>query len=121
MLSLFNWNDGFLTHITSVDEQHRHLVHMINDLSERLLSADELHPDQFISIRDKLFNYVNEHFADEESLMADAKVDGRHRELHLQVHRTFIEDALVLGELCAGISTEKNRELVDYLINWLAY
>ena len=121
MLSLFNWNEGFLTHIASVDEQHRQLVLLINDLSERLLSPTELNPEHFVPVRDRLFNYVGEHFADEEALMVDLKVDQRHCKPHVQAHRAFIEDALALGDIHDGLTAEKTRELVDYLINWLAY
>ena len=73
MLSLFNWNEGFLTHISSVDEQHRKLVELINDLGEMIFSSDTLDPLQFIPVRDTLFNYVHQHFVDEESIMAASR------------------------------------------------
>lgn len=121
MLSLFNWNEGFLTHISSVDEQHRKLVELINDLGEMIFSSDTLDPLQFIPVRDTLFNYVHQHFVDEESIMAAAELDPRHCEPHILAHQAFLAEALVLGDITNGFSIDEARRLVDYLINWLAY
>lgn len=121
MTSVFNWNDSFLTHIDSIDSQHRRLVMLINELSEMLMSADELDPAHFIDVRDQLFDYIHIHFADEEQIMSSADVDHRHVEHHLAAHRGFIADALKIGNFSDNLTSEEARELVDYLINWLAY
>lgn len=121
MAPIFSWNDSFLTHIDSVDSQHRRLVMLINELGEMMMSAEELDPERFIDIRDQLFDYIHIHFADEEQIMASAGVDPRHVDRHLTAHRSFIADALKVGNFSGSLSNEEARELVDYLISWLAY
>ena len=121
MAAIFSWNDSFLTHIDSIDSQHRRLVMLINELGEMLMSADELDPERFIDVRDQLFDYIHIHFADEEQIMSSVGVDPRHIERHLAAHRAFIADALKVGNFSGNLSNEEARELVDYLINWLAY
>lgn len=121
MAAIFSWNDSFLTHIDSIDSQHRRLVMLINELGEMLMSADDLDPERFIDVRDQLFDYIHIHFADEEQIMSSACVDPRHAERHLAAHRSFIADALKVDNFSDNLTSEEARELVDYLINWLAY
>lgn len=121
MAPIFSWNDSFLTHIDSVDSQHKRLVMLINELGEMIMSAEELDPERFIDIRDQLFDYIHIHFADEEQIMTSVCVDPRHVDHHFAAHRGFIADALKVGNFSGSLTNEEARELVDYLINWLAY
>lgn len=121
MQSLFTWNESFLTHLPSVDEQHQRLVNLINDIGERVISAETIDPQAFASARDILYDYASFHFSDEEALMEQAGLDTRHVEVHRVTHRVFAMEAQSLVELGDDISPERVRFLVEYLVHWLAY
>lgn len=121
MPTLFNWNETFLTGLPAVDHQHQRLVELINDLSELVMSSDTIDADAFAFARDTLLDYVATHFAGEEALMDKACLDRRHIEQHRAAHRAFTHEALALGASHPGISADRARELVDFLVNWLAY
>ena len=69
MISLFTWNESFLTHLPSVDEQHQRLVGLINDIGELVMSSDVIDRQAFATVRGNLLDYVRVHFGDEESRM----------------------------------------------------
>jgi len=121
MVSLFAWNDSFLTHLNSVDTQHHRLVRLINDLAEMALSSDEITPKAFASIRDRVFEYARLHFRDEENLMQAAALDKCHVEPHLSEHQAFITQTQHLCENSNDRTREKARTLTEYLVHWLAY
>lgn len=70
-MQAFVWNARFETGIASVDEQHRRLVEIVNEMGEVLIdgSATEKSINDIFS---KLAEYALYHFADEERLMAEA-------------------------------------------------
>ena len=121
MTALFSWNKSFVTGIPSVDEQHRRLVDLINDLGEQITSTDEIDAAAFVKARDAILEYTQVHFSDEESQMTTAGVDSRHCTAHKKAHRAFLAEALSLSHIGETLSLEQVRELVDYLVHWLAY
>ena len=121
MISLFTWNESFLTNLPSVDEQHQRLVGLINNLGELVMSADAIDPQAFADMRDAILDYAKIHFEDEEAQMMKMGLDPRYLELHLDEHRSFLNEALNLGDLGDNVPLERARGLVEYLVRWLAY
>lgn len=121
MSTLFDWNETFLTGLPAIDHQHQRLVELINDLGELVISSDTIDAGAFAVARDTLLDYVGTHFGGEEALMEKARLDPRHLEQHRAAHRAFTHEALILGESHQGITADQARELVDFLVNWLAY
>lgn len=120
MISLFNWNDTFLTHIPAVDEQHHRLVKLINELAEMVVSNDEVDPQLFEPVRQGILDYVNVHFSDEESLMREVGLDAHYLDRHLLEHEILINAALALGDIENEVTSQKARDFAEFLIQWLA-
>lgn len=120
MISLFNWNDTFLTHIPAVDEQHHRLVKLINELAEMVVSNDEVDPQLFEPVRQGILDYVNVHFSDEESLMREVGLDAHYLDRHLLEHEILINAALALGDIENEVTSQKARDFTEFLIQWLA-
>jgi hemerythrin len=123
MIPIFNWNEAFLTHIPTIDDQHQSLLGMINNLGEIVMSSDEIDPVSFSLVREGLLNYARVHFSDEEVLMKRMGLDHRHVNRHMEAHRTFMSDALKLCDLNGSegkVSFERAILLVDFLVKWLA-
>lgn len=68
-MSLIRWDDNYKTGIEVVDEQHRNLIEMINDLHKAMREARgrEVMGD----ILDRLLKYTVYHFGTEEKLMKE--------------------------------------------------
>lgn len=66
-MTLIRWDDNYTTGIDMVDEQHRKLIEMINDLHKAMSEARgrEVMGD----ILDRLLKYTVYHFETEEQLM----------------------------------------------------
>ncbi len=117
MTALFVWSDAFVTGLPSVDDQHHKLVDLINGLSELCMSAEDIHPRDFESARDALLRYAQEHFSDEERHMERSGLDARHQVQHRAAHQAFLNEVLLLGNVNHGMSAERTRNLLDYLMH----
>jgi hemerythrin len=116
----FEWSDSFITGIDIVDQQHSHLVELVNRFGE-CLASNQIDSGDLARVMGELTTYAEEHFRDEENLMRESAIDPRHFELHLQVHHRFQDDVVsMIGELANQPQTTPRRVL-DFLIHWLAY
>ena len=121
MLSLFSWNDTFLTHLDKVDAQHQTLVKLINDLGEMVLSPKEASPTELAALRDRIYSYGQRHFQDEDDLMRAERVDPRHVSHHQENHAAFVAEAQLLGTQEGLLPSEQAKALTEYLVHWLAF
>lgn len=121
MVSLFAWNETFLTKLPSVDEQHQRLVGLINDLGELVMSAETIDPQAYAAMRDAILDYTNVHFGDEETMMKRLELDRRHLDPHMAEHRAFIDEALSLGAFGDNVLPERAGALMEYLVRWLVH
>lgn len=78
---IFSMGDHFITGLSEVDHQHRHLIDVINRLGS-LLAEDGIR----IQDVDVLFRELSDdavyHFQEEEQLMSKVKLDARHLNRH---------------------------------------
>tara|TARA_R110001583_G_scaffold9945_3_gene46290 strand:- start:556 stop:1674 length:1119 start_codon:yes stop_codon:yes gene_type:complete len=116
----FHWDEHFLTGIKEVDEQHHHLVDMINQFSD-LLTTDDLCFETMKGILEKLNNYADYHFIEEEALMRDVGIYPLHLNKHMVVHREFMHDLEAMYENLSPDNFNASKDLLSFLINWLAY
>ena len=113
------WNDSLKTGVPEIDEQHRILVHTLNEAAEKLVADASL--DVLATITQDLLSYALYHFETEEALMhaygyaADRDDIAR----HLEEHRNFSAQVVcVRNDLKAGILIPP-QELLDFLNHWL--
>jgi hemerythrin-like metal-binding protein len=118
-MKAFIWTPRFETGLATVDEQHHHLVDVINHLGEVMIQgggADAVTAEVF----QDLAAYAQFHFADEERLMREAGLSGAHVSTHCLHHREFVEQ---LG----GIWKSRNslaqpaEVLHAFLSSWLTF
>lgn len=107
------WNETYSVGIGSLDQHHKHLAKLINQLAEH--GSDDLRSEKVVDILSALMNYAEYHFCQEEELMAAA--DYFELELHRQEHQHFCE---VIAETCYGatLGTIGIKELFSYLTRW---
>lgn len=115
-MALIKWDDRLSVGVHTMDEQHKGLVQILNELHEAMIkgAAKEVTGSQI----EKLLKYTKEHFAAEEALLRRARypdLDDQH-DKHAALTRQ-VEDFLARfqkGEI--GLSVH----LLDFLRNWLS-
>src|SRR5208283_4127594 len=68
-MALMEWSDNLSVKVTQIDEQHKKLVGMLNDLHDAMKQGKG--GEATGKILDGLIQYVATHFANEEKLMKD--------------------------------------------------
>ena len=119
-MEAFAWNDRFITGIAIVDEQHHHLVDVVNQVGDMLLGGNGIAESDLQSLFKDLADYAVGHFADEERLMKEAGVDPRHADLHTRHHREFVQQVVAMWKSRATM--KRPAEVVHgFLAAWLTF
>lgn len=109
------WSEALSVGIPQIDEQHKTLVAMINQLSELTSTAEK--ESVVPSVISRLIAYTREHFTFEESLLD--RVSGEHARRHKGEHAAFIAKIEDYVEAC-GSGYTPYADLVEYLRDyWL--
>ncbi len=108
---------SLLTHVRTMDDQHRKLVDMLNDLNSAVLEG--LSKQKVLHILDGLADYAVEHFREEEAMMRQTKYPDY--DAHIQIHKVFVDKVVqTKADFEQGrgmVASEIVRFLVDWLIN----
>ncbi|CAK0764113.1 Bacteriohemerythrin [Gammaproteobacteria bacterium] len=120
VMEVFKWNACFITGLPYVDEQHHHLVDLINRFG-RLITSQAVASDELNSVFIELADYAKYHFSEEEEMMATLNLDVRHREQHVASHNHFIWDITRLHNEISADNHEATHSLMNFLSHWLAY
>ena len=116
----FYWGAHFVTGLTEVDEQHHHLVDIINQFSS-LLAENVIHVDDVDRLYNQLADYAVYHFQEEEKLMSEVKVDTLHLNHHIDVHKGFLDDVTSIYSSISMDNLDQASTFLKFLIHWLAY
>ncbi|WP_293268793.1 GGDEF domain-containing protein [Neptunomonas sp.] len=119
MAKSFKWGDNYKTGLLEVDEQHKRLVDLINQLGD-CLSQNDLNLDEIEYIFNELVSYTKHHFTDEQSMMIRVGIDHRHLDRHIQSHYDFINELTALHDRVSPDNDQSVDNLLDFLVNWLA-
>ncbi|MCG3186710.1 MAG: Bacteriohemerythrin [Rhodocyclaceae bacterium] len=116
MTVLFQWDNDFNIGIQEIDEQHKVLVSLLNDLH----NAIREHHGKATSreILDRLAEYTRTHFLLEESLMRLTHYPGF--EIHKAQHEDLIRQVRDLQEKLDKENITITFELLHFLKTWLA-
>ena len=85
---LVTWNNTLSCGIKIVDDQHKGLVNLVNDLFNHVTGNDEEEHAYFNKIISEMVNYVKVHFATEEKIMLATKFEGYTE--HKKAHDKFV-------------------------------
>ena len=118
-LEVFPWNKNFETGIAIIDEQHKVLVSLLNELAGTLARDDLLEINR---VFDELAEYANFHFETEETIWVEYFGDDSWLSSHQLSHSSFLPQVVKLKE------QDTNKPLIEiiegivkFLIRWLAF
>lgn len=120
-MSLMRWSEDFVTGIEEIDQQHRGLLDLINEVAPLLALHTSAAPELVSHLLDRLNDYVSTHFVCEERLMASYRVDDRHRAQHSEIHAQFAERVGQLRERLNRGEPQSGSELLMFLARWLVH
>ncbi|MBK7670062.1 MAG: bacteriohemerythrin [bacterium] len=109
------WKTEYETGVPLIDEQHRHLVEIINKFEDALQRGKGSR--QMNEIIKDLIGYTQEHFATEERLMAEAGYE--HLKLHQSQHRQLMQKVERFQFEFNGAGKRITAEMHEFLAYWL--
>ena len=114
-MAIINWNSTLEMGITEVDQQHKKLVDLTNELADKMKTGQG--NDVLNKILDELVSYTDYHFASEEKLMAKHSFNLMTE--HLAEHNDFKKKVI---EVQQNIKTSKmsySPQVLNFLSKWL--
>lgn len=106
-----SWNDSFLLGIPLVDEQHKILIALFDEVIT--ISQEENNSEKILPLLNELQRYTHYHFDTEEALMHQENIQGI--DFHIKQHTLFkkkIADFMIANSY-------KNRVLLNQIILFL--
>ena len=119
-MEAFHWDSTFFTGLCEVDQEHQKLVDMINQFGH-LLAENKVALTDVDELFQKLADYAQYHFKQEEAMMADTEIDPRHLSVHTEAHRNFLQEVSNLYSLVSQDNLDAAKQLLNFLSHWLAY
>ncbi len=115
MSNFVEWSDTLSVGIEEIDEQHKVLVDLVNQMHEAIHQRHG--SDVVIGILGTLAEYTRIHFAVEESLMRILNYPGY--EQHKEIHEELLHTVQDLQEKVASGKRSIGFELMHFLKTWL--
>lgn len=112
-MSIIKWNDDLCIGIDSIDEEHRQLAAIINELH---LAVEYHGADAVYPVIHRLHDYARTHFQEEGEALEQRAAPGAQD--HVREHKEFIArlDELILRH--RSDTEELTIHLRDFLLNW---
>jgi diguanylate cyclase (GGDEF)-like protein/hemerythrin-like metal-binding protein len=118
-IDIFPWNDNFKTGLTLIDDQHRVLVSLLNNLASHVAFRSEMF--SLAEVFDALTDYTIYHFKSEEAIWAKVFADDHSMVEHLAVHEHFIQTLTALKEARKNTPSDRvAHDALEFLTRWLA-
>lgn len=116
---VFPWNKNFETGIEIIDEQHKKLVYLLNELANSLVREDMSKVNDAFA---ELADYAHYHFQQEEAIWSNYLGDDSWFISHQLSHSSFLPRVLELKGIEGGSPSQDVVEaVVKFLIRWLAF
>jgi hemerythrin len=111
-----NWNDSYSVKVQRLDDEHKKLFDIINQLHEGMKAGRG--KDVLQNVIDQLLRYTEQHFKSEEGLLQQAG----YPELttHMALHQQFVSKIKGFSKDFQSGAAAISVDMLEYLRNWLA-
>ncbi|WP_052813192.1 bacteriohemerythrin [Desulfonatronum thioautotrophicum] len=114
--ALFQWSDDLTVGIAGIDDQHRTLIELINELHSAMKMGKSR--SALLHIFERLREYTTSHFANEEKLFK--KHGYPEAEEHKAAHKAFVDKILEWEKAISSGKSTVSMEVMRFLKQWLA-
>jgi hemerythrin len=120
---LVEWSDTLSCGVPIINEQHKELLKLTNDLFNHCSGTPSEEADYFGSVIRNAVTYVKEHFATEERMMIATKFKGysAHKLEHDRFTLTVIESVKAYDETKKVNLLDFTRFLKDWILSHIAF
>jgi hemerythrin len=114
---LVEWDDRYSVGIPFIDDQHKELIHLTNELFQGCLKGDETARSYFRKTIKGVVDYVGKHFSAEEKMLENVNYPelAEHKKQHEEFVKKVLEDVKSFQD---GRKFDPNV-LVRYLKDWI--
>jgi len=114
-MSIIEWRDDYSVGIQEIDEEHKQLVKLINELNEAIVMGSKR--EKVETVFAELTDYTRIHFAVEEALMRVVHYKGY--DDHKKIHDEITRQVIVFQDKFNSGQQQSAAELMNFLVNWL--
>ena len=112
---ILEWKDEYSVHVEEIDNQHKEMFNIVNNLISKLNSQQN--ESTIKEILNSIIRYKETHFATEEKYFDLFHYEGA--EAHKIAHKSFAKHIEDLRSSKIDNTTTLAFELIDYLEDWL--
>jgi len=117
-MPLMKWNEEMSVGVQSMDDDHKKLIDLLNEMHEGLAAG--LDREALGAIIERLIEYTRIHLRNEERLLADADYPAPNSSEHHKEHDQMIATALkAQANFRCGSNEMLTIEMLTFLQNWL--
>jgi hemerythrin len=116
------WDDKYSVGIPLIDEQHKELIRLTNELYQGCLAGDAAARDFFFSAIRGALDYVKYHFSAEEKILENIRYPhlAEHRKQHEDFIRKMVEDVKSFQGGRKFVPNNFVRFLRDWILSHIA-
>ena len=114
---VFPWNYNFECGIEEIDEQHKKLVELLNNLANTLTQEEDIEIEEAFN---QLAKYAQYHFKSEEAIWEKYFINSDLFISHKKSHSSFLPKVIEIREKNNNFQ-DTIEEIVIFLIRWLAF
>ena len=115
-MSLLEWKPEYSVGIASMDDEHREMIALINDVYAKLGTSPDA--DTIEDCLEEIFKTISLHFALEERIMREQGYDEY--EDHKEDHEDLLDEIRDLMDAFVNSPTQGARMLEERLSDWFA-
>jgi hemerythrin len=121
-MHLVEWDNRYSVGIAIIDEQHRGLIKLTNELFTGCMQGEDAAKAYFAAAVKKAVDYVKEHFATEENLLRQAGYPdfAVHKKQHEDFVRKIVEEVRSFQEGRKFVPNHFARFLRDWTLEHIA-
>lgn len=116
MADKIEWDDSYLLGITEIDNQHKKLVEIANELYETASGSPEAYKLNMSRVLKKLTDYTVYHFTNEEEFQRKYGYAGV--DIHKNAHDNFIKEVNFQIKQLSD-NREDGMRFYSYMVNWI--
>ncbi|MDR2619477.1 MAG: bacteriohemerythrin [Treponema sp.] len=116
------WDERYSMNIPFIDEQHKELVRLTNELYQGCLMGDDVARAYFMKAIKSVVDYVGKHFSTEEKMLENIHYPGlpAHKTQHEEFVRKILEDVKSFQNGKQFVPNVFVRYLKDWILSHIA-